>query len=827
MKRFLMMILLLLLAVGTAGTPPFTYAQDAGVTLTVDAGFGTYFRDGDWFPVIVQMRNDGDDLTGQLLIRPETTNGVLNTTRTPVALPQGARQTAILYVTARAFTNQVRVELLVEDRVVAQQSTPIRAVGRYDLLMAVVTESAVGSMDLTGAQSDNAILQADLQMNTFPDRLAALDALDVIAFSDVDTGALTPSQVRALTGWVASGGHLILTGGANGQATAAGLGDILPMTPTASDTTPDLNALATWLRLPPILSEQTVISTGTLHPDARVLVSAGDQPLLVRRSLGDGVVDYLAVDPNSAPLRRWNEIGGLWTALITTVEPLPGWGNGVIDWEQAAISAEILPGFDPLPDVVPLFGFLALYILLIGPLNYVILARLNRREWAWITIPALILLFSGLAYTLGANLRGNEVKLNRLAVVRSWSDSDSARLDAIYGLLSPRRAEYTFAVDETVLADATFRPLPRPAVVGSRLIGNEAQSSIVVEETGTFQAVGFSVDASFVAGFNAAGTIPAPAIRGSATFADDLDGTQIVRGSVRNETDLRLTEPVILARRGVMMLDDIAPGDLVDFEITLPLDGTPSAARRSANGVGSAFFSNRFSGGSFKQSAIDILGVDAFDQYRFNRRLLSLGDVAGQEQLRRQALLGAVIEDYFDATGRGDRVYLAAWGDRLPVETVLTGSEWSASDRVLYLIELSSTVTPGTGEVVIAPHRFTWSLVANNTLSDVAPLNLTLQPGETAAFRFVPLPDAVLKQVNSIFVTVDTVMTGVIDFPIEIWNWEAQAWDEVLLNGQSIALPDPVPYLGPQNTVLVRVSAQETDGFMRFNRVNVSMSGRF
>jgi len=67
----------------------------------------------------------------------------------------------------------------------------------------------------------------------------------------------------------------------------------------------------------------------------------------------------------------------------------------------------------------------------------------------------------------------------------------------------------------------------------------------------------------------------------------------------------------------------------------------------------------------------------------------------------------------------------------------------------------------------------------------------------------------------------------VIDFPIEIWNWEAQAWDEVLLNGQSIALPDPVPYLGPQNTVLVRVSAQETDGFMRFNRVNVSMSGRF
>ncbi|MBK8024645.1 MAG: hypothetical protein IPK19_25285 [Chloroflexi bacterium] len=51
--------------------------------------------------------------------------------------------------------------------------------------------------------------------------------------------------------------------------------------------------------------------------------------------------------------------------------------------------------------MLPLFGFLALYILLVGPANYFLLSRINRREWAWVTIPILILVFSALAHTLG------------------------------------------------------------------------------------------------------------------------------------------------------------------------------------------------------------------------------------------------------------------------------------------------------------------------------------------------------------------------------------------------------------------------------------------
>ncbi|MBK8024647.1 MAG: hypothetical protein IPK19_25295 [Chloroflexi bacterium] len=55
---------------------------------------------------------------------------------------------------------------------------------------------------------------------------------------------LNSGQIRAPTDWVASGGHLIVTGGANSQATAAGLSDLLPLCRPDRAEMPDPGRLA-------------------------------------------------------------------------------------------------------------------------------------------------------------------------------------------------------------------------------------------------------------------------------------------------------------------------------------------------------------------------------------------------------------------------------------------------------------------------------------------------------------------------------------------------------------------------------------------------------
>jgi hypothetical protein len=65
-----------------------------------------------------------------------------------------------------------------------------------------------------------------------------------------------------------------------------------------------------------------------------------------------------------------------------------------------------------------LFG----YIALIGPVNYLILRRLDRREWAWVTMPILIVGFAVGAYAFGSALRGSSVILNEVGIVRGAPD---------------------------------------------------------------------------------------------------------------------------------------------------------------------------------------------------------------------------------------------------------------------------------------------------------------------------------------------------------------------------------------------------------------------
>src|SRR5262245_60053577 len=127
----------MLLLVGIA------HAQSPVVTLAVEAGFDGHFRDSQWMPVIIHASNDGDDVSGRLVVPPEASgSGMPNTYSTPITLPAGARQTAFLYVTARSFANVIRVELIDDaGAVIAQQEASINAIQPQDRLNAVITNS--------------------------------------------------------------------------------------------------------------------------------------------------------------------------------------------------------------------------------------------------------------------------------------------------------------------------------------------------------------------------------------------------------------------------------------------------------------------------------------------------------------------------------------------------------------------------------------------------------------------------------------------------------------------------------------------------------------
>src|SRR4029079_17407192 len=96
-----------------------------------------------------------------------------------------------------------------------------------------------------------------------------------------------------------------------------------------------------------------------------------------------------------------------------------------------------------LPSTGTLLVFLLTYVLVIGPLNYLVLRRLRRLEWAWFSVPLVVLLFSCGLYAVGAGLRGGQSQLSQAAIVQGAEGQTRAFATGFIGLFSPRRTSYT------------------------------------------------------------------------------------------------------------------------------------------------------------------------------------------------------------------------------------------------------------------------------------------------------------------------------------------------------------------------------------------------
>src|SRR5690606_11365585 len=112
-------------------------------------------------------------------------------------------------------------------------------------------------------------------------------------------------------------------------------------------------------------------------------------------------------------------------------------------------------------------------------------------------------------------------------------------------------------------------------------------------------------------------------------------------------------------------------------------------------------------------------------------------------------------------------------------------------------------------------------------LGERAPLNLALQPGEQVAFRFTPLPSAVLSRVDTLTLRLERASIGTQPIPVEFFNWDTDAWEVVDAAQGATTFDEPARFLGPQNAVLVRLASEAVGGFLRVDRLLVEQTGVF
>jgi hypothetical protein len=261
-----------------------------------------------------------------------------------------------------------------------------------------------------------------------PRDFVSYDPLDAVIINDAPLNQLNEEQSRALRLWVASGGLLVVTGGSDlAGMRLTGLDQLLPVDAQSAATTSSLSLPELSQVYGPFETADPLTGIVTrLSQGARALVGTDARPIVAERSYGSGLVRFVAFNPKLNPYRGWGAAKDLWSdLLLPAAESKPKHANWITfgrrgnnssnRWGVQSFLYKLAQIEPPSPKYFILF--LVCYVLAVGPVNYLILKWRRKTDLAWLTIPAVVLLFTIVSVTAAQMTRGGDSLMADVSLV--------------------------------------------------------------------------------------------------------------------------------------------------------------------------------------------------------------------------------------------------------------------------------------------------------------------------------------------------------------------------------------------------------------------------
>lgn len=806
----------------------------APVTLRVRVGYGNVYRGDAWTPIRVTAANHGGrDINGVLQV-PQSPSGN-STGGTPafhglyqqtVLLPAGVTKTVTLYVPGSGLPSQVTVYLRTGGKTIAAASTyPIGMDASTFLIGAMGGDPESTAWIAPAAQRHVTARVVPLDAATIDTLAPALSSLDAIVLTDTDTSQLDGAQMTALQQFVRAGGSLIVVGGPRWQETLKPLPRFLvPGRLAGSRVLPDLRPLSLFGRLGPSSGPQAAPVSLLTHPTGTVLASERGVPLVVRQTVGNGSVVYLAFDPALNPVLSWPGASDILSQVLADASPL------AVDrtWSQQGFLARFAAIFGQRavigtlanvpPATVPMLGGMALltilYLLLVGPVNFLLLRRLRRQHLAWVTIPVLSISFLGTTAGLSTGLRGSQTLVNAISLV-TLNGSSPVRPATIYlGVAAPLSGDERLAYNAPALpnpipqisfgdGDSFFRSTtPYTQTPLGMLLQEGPQTQVILHNLKQWQVRDLSLATTT--------TIP-----GSVTSHLTVNAGGTITGTIHNGTSLDLLDPVLVAGQNITFIAPIKAGHSIHTQFR-PATGDSADYQTSVwqNLYGQSSLENDFGGYGFGECCQE---ASLPPEPNLKARVINAASMLGQVQAL--SSLGEVV--------------LVGWTDR-PLGTLsVDGTTPRVRSLTMIAVPLSVgfpahgpfTLPAGTiaAHLVSTVPRPPQSTSFGRFMRDGQ--QITVGPGGSFTFEF-DLPTTPRVHLHSLQIGIAFGAGGANSGAV--YDWSSRRWTPVDLGNGALNLVRPAPDIGPHGQVLIRMDATNSSGDVTINNItdDVQISGQ-
>ncbi len=307
---------------------------------------------------------------------------------------------------------------------------------------------------------------------------------------------------------------------------------------------------------------------------ARTIVSAGDVPLLVQTQSGQGLICYLAYDPALDPIVHWPGTTLLWRSLIIrslgvqllVTNPSQGLSGGM-PFYLAKLQHLLLSNPSPTPWLLLFFSFG--YLLVLGPIRWLIVRRMKRRQWNWRIILGAIVIFTLLNYAVAFYQERASIFSNSFSVIQLAGGSSVAHSTTYHGVYIP-----FVSANSTIQVQLPGGSLVQPFVDAARQL-EQAAITAIPEET---QVRLSDTNVRFLDAFQAEQDI---SIQGG-IISHLVLRQGMLSGTVTNTLPTALSDVYLLMPHSILRVGNLAAGQTTS--VTLLLTASPTNGGQVACG---------------------------------------------------------------------------------------------------------------------------------------------------------------------------------------------------------------------------------------------------
>lgn len=425
--------------------------KSESINIETEAGFNGVYMLNRQTPVKVTVYNNGEEFKGTVKVKVFSKIPTEYAAATYVEyledidiLPGGVGVTNFV-VYPKDISTYINVKVLDENgNIIVSQNINVTPTNQDQIITAVLTDNKSSNVDylkqlnigedIYKRRNYQTNYIAFLNKDTFPESVDVLSSISAIIIEDFNTSSLSEEQISALLKWVEKGGLLAVGTGLNAEKTLKGLDSIFDYKFNGYDTALCFGGKANIANIDIPGAEATEIQDGkTITRTLKV----SDGKVVVHSFA-------LSVDPVASMADRSNYFSMFYRNTMPnkfSVDRDNNFYNNYLNISNRVPSIE-------KSRLMTLLGILIIYVIVIGPICYIVLKKKDKREVGWIAIPSIAIIFSIIVFAFSLTSNQKDSRINFVSCTNLNSLSPSTQV--AFGVRTPKKGEITMELSDKI-----------------------------------------------------------------------------------------------------------------------------------------------------------------------------------------------------------------------------------------------------------------------------------------------------------------------------------------------------------------------------------------